>query len=98
MTTILVGVDPAAPASEAIASARAHADRPIARLGVAYDGAHTVQVQLERALRSLPFAVDGTLVRLHRRPPGRSPRRLRSFHGATLRQTLTGRPQSPTTI
>jgi nucleotide-binding universal stress UspA family protein len=178
MTTILVGVDPAAPASEAIAFARAlaaaegaelqpvsaqrgesaahllhqraeaecaqlvvlgsshtgrfgrvipggtgerllhdspcavavvprgYADRPIERIGVAYDGspeadaalqhatalaldlqahldligvvtpdpyedddgAHTVQVQLERGLRSLPFAVDGTIVRLRGEP------------------------------
>jgi len=85
---------------------RGHADRPIERIGVAYDGspeadaalqhatdlahhlqahldligvvtpdpyedddgAHTVQVQLERALRSLPFAVDGTIVRLRGEP------------------------------
>jgi nucleotide-binding universal stress UspA family protein len=85
---------------------RGHADRPIERIGVAYDGspeagaalqhaadlahhlqaqldligvvapdpyeeddgAHTVQVQLEHALRSLPFAVDGTIVRLHGEP------------------------------
>lgn len=85
---------------------RAHPARPIQRIGVAYDAspeadaalqhatdlarhlhahldvigvvppdpyedddtAHSVQVRLERALRALPFDVDGTIVRLHGEP------------------------------
>ncbi|MDA0183156.1 universal stress protein [Solirubrobacter phytolaccae] len=195
MTTILVGVDPAAPAHEAIAFARAladaegadlqhvsahrgesaaqllhqraeatdarlvvlgsshtgrlgrvipgstgerllhgapcavavvprgHVDRPIDHIGVAYDAspeaeaalthatelarhlgatldligvanpdpyedddsARTVQVRLERALRTLPFDVDGTIVRLHGEPADAL-----AIHSADLDLLVTG--------
>lgn len=49
------------------------------------ESAHSVQVQLERALRELPFAVDGTIVRLHGEPADALAR-----HSAHLDLLVTG--------
>jgi len=49
------------------------------------EGAHSIQLRLERALRELPFAVDGTIVRLHGDPAEALAR-----HSARLDLLVTG--------